>query len=145
MTKALDYMCFRGATKDDLTTIVRAIDILNKYLPMENNNIENEILKKCTKTIKPISIKRVVRYNNNILTKPEFIFRSQDEAEKVIYGLQELLSWYGFVSVADLYNLIGCESNFIDNKIGWYNLDVVEIMRTYNGYKTTLPMPVEEE
>ena len=45
-------------------------------------------------------------------------------------------------SVADLYGLVGIDSEYTDNKYGWTNLSSASIKATRDGYILDLPRPV---
>ena len=49
-------------------------------------------------------------------------FESRDEANKVSEELIGLVNNYGYASVADLFDLIGKNTTFEKNKIGWTDL-----------------------
>ena len=69
----------------------------------------------------------------------DIILDNRGEAEDVLSRMEELISTYGVVSVADLYDLVGVTGNYTDNKYGWSDLSTVSIMRTKYGYMLKLP------
>ena len=73
------------------------------------------------------------------------ILESRGEAEEVIERMQELLDTYKVVSVADLYDLVGVDFEYTDNKYGWTNLRNAEAVRTRDGYMLKLPkaLPID--
>ena len=71
----------------------------------------------------------------------KIVLQTRTEAESVIFGLKDMLSKYNIATVADLYDLIGLNSTFQDNKIGWTTLDGTTIKRTRSGYTLNLPTP----
>ena len=52
----------------------------------------------------------------------DIVLDSRGEAEEVLSTLVDLVEDYGVASVADLYDLVGIESTFVDTKYGWTNL-----------------------
>ena len=70
------------------------------------------------------------------------VLGSRQEAETVLGEMIELLSEYGTVSVADLYDLTGLSSEFTDNKYGWTDLQPCSTHRERNGWILELPRPV---
>jgi hypothetical protein len=65
---------------------------------------------------------------------------SRGEAEEVLTRMDELIDAYGFVTVADLYDLVGKTCNYTDNKYGWTNLRNAEAVRVRGGdYLLRLP------
>lgn len=69
----------------------------------------------------------------------EIILESRGEAEEVLNKMDELLDVYGVVSVADLYDLVGINGNYTDNKYGWTNLRAASVQRIRDGYLLKLP------
>ena len=69
----------------------------------------------------------------------DIIVDSRGEAEDVISQMQDLIDTYGYVSVADLYDLIGITGKHTDNKYGWKNIRNAEPVRVRDGYLLKLP------
>ena len=75
----------------------------------------------------------------------EIILESRQEAESVIADMYGLLDRFQMVTVADLYDLLGSKSDtdFIDLKWGWTDLNGAKAARVRGGYMLILP-PTEE-
>lgn len=74
----------------------------------------------------------------------ELIIQSLQEAHEVIDRMFDILSRYGSVSVADLYELTGVQSAHTDMKWGWYDLRGAQAVRLrQGGYLLDLPEPEE--
>lgn len=71
----------------------------------------------------------------------EIVLTSRVEAEEVIDQMNEIISRYGVVSVADLYASVGLPSTHVDNKWGWTNLPGAGVARIRGGYLLDLPEP----
>ena len=69
----------------------------------------------------------------------DIILDNRGEAEDVLYRMDELISTYGVVSVADLYDLVGITGNYTDNKYGWTDIRSAEPVRVRDGYLIKLP------
>jgi hypothetical protein len=70
----------------------------------------------------------------------DLTFANRGETEEVLARMDELVADYGFVTVADLYDLAGRTGNYTDNKYGWTNLRNARIVRLRNGeYMIELP------
>ena len=70
----------------------------------------------------------------------DIVLESRGEAEEVLSRMDELIDTYGFVTVADLYDLVGKSCNYTDNKYGWTNLRNAEPVRIRGGeYMLRLP------
>ena len=81
---------------------------------------------------------------NNPLTRAAYdtediILQTRGEAEEVLARMDELISCYGVVSVADLYDLIGKTCSYTSNKYGWTNIRNAEAIRVRDGYMLKLP------
>ncbi len=72
-------------------------------------------------------------YNDDI------ILPSRGQAEEVIDSLLDVIDKYGSASVADLYSLVGIDSEFTDNSYGWTNLNNASVSRVRDGYALNLP------
>lgn len=73
----------------------------------------------------------------------DIILETRGEAELVLSQLAELVEMYEQASVADLYDMIGVSSSFVDNKYGWRNVASAGTSRVRGGYILNLPR-VEE-
>ena len=69
----------------------------------------------------------------------ELVIETRGEAEEVLSHLFDLTVDYGMASVADLYDLLGVETNFTDNKYGWTDLKDAYVSRVRSGYILNLP------
>lgn len=69
----------------------------------------------------------------------DIILENRGEAENVLNSMDELISTYGLVSVADLYDLVGITSDYTDNKYGWTDIRNAAIIRVRDGYLIKLP------
>lgn len=75
----------------------------------------------------------------------DIVLESRGEAEKVLSCMDEMIDTYGFVSVADLYDLVGKSCNYTDNNYGWTSLRNAEPVRVRDGYVLRLPkaLPID--
>lgn len=71
----------------------------------------------------------------------EIVISSRSEGEDVIDSMFEMLSKFDVVSVADLYGMVGLESNHVDENWGWENLQGAGVMKVRGGYLLDLPEP----
>ena len=85
------------------------------------------------------------RRNTTGYSYDDVILETRGEAEEVITAMDGLMDTYGIVSVADLYDLVGIQCNYTDNKYGWTNIRNVEPIRVRDGYMLKLPkaMPID--
>lgn len=69
----------------------------------------------------------------------EVVVATRDEADAVLQRLDELIDMYGIVSIADLYDLVGVQGRYTDNKYGWTNVRNAEAVRVRDGYEIRMP------
>lgn len=70
----------------------------------------------------------------------DIIIENRGEAEDVLCRMDELISTYGLVSVADFYDLVGITGNYTDNKYGWTDIRTASVVRAgRDGYMIKLP------
>ena len=79
------------------------------------------------------------RTRRSVYDYDDIILDTRGEAEDVLNRMDDLIDAYGVVSVADLYDLVGVQGNYTDNKYGWTNLRNAEVRRTRDGYLIKLP------
>lgn len=79
------------------------------------------------------------RTRRSVYDYDDIILDTRREAEEVLNRMDDLIDNYGMVSVADLYDLVGVQGNYTDNKYGWTNLRNAEVRRTRDGYLIKLP------
>ncbi len=69
----------------------------------------------------------------------EIVLETRGEAEEVLSHLVDLTVDYGQATVADLYDLVGIQSSYTDNKYGWTDLRSSSVNRVRDGYLLNLP------
>lgn len=84
----------------------------------------------------PRDISKIARARHDF---GEIILETRGEAEEVLSHLVDLTIDYGQATVADLYDLLGIDSNFTDNKYGWTDLRNASVNRVRGGYLINLP------
>lgn len=73
----------------------------------------------------------------------DIVFDSRGDAETVLDQMSEVLSSYGIVSVAELYDMIGQTAPFTANRWGWTSIRTADVIRGMGGsYYLKLPKPV---
>ena len=68
--------------------------------------------------------------------------QAKQEAENVLFRLNDLLLEYQIASLSDLYDAIGVTSQYTDEKWGWKDLSKAGIKRVKEGYILVLPKPI---
>ena len=72
----------------------------------------------------------------------DIILATRVEAEEVIDKLFSLVSQYEQATVGDLYEMLGVERSFTDEKWGWDDLRGAGVSRISSGYLLDLPRPI---
>ena len=72
----------------------------------------------------------------------DIAFNTRGEAEDVLTQMEATIDKYGFVTIADMYDLANLTSNYTDNKYGWMNVRNAEVIRARDGYVIKLPRAV---
>ena len=75
----------------------------------------------------------------------DIFFNTRGEGERVIDSMIDMADQFEYVSVADLYSLVGVDSQHTDNNYGW-TLNMVTkatIERTRDGYVLDIPQPID--
>ena len=67
------------------------------------------------------------------------ILSSRSEAELVVERLGDIISQFDVATVADLHDLVGLPTTYVDNKWGWTSLAYVDIRQVREGYLIDLP------
>lgn len=75
--------------------------------------------------------------------KLEVILKSRKEAELVLERMRELLIQFGTITVRDVKELVALPFVYLDEKLGWTNLDSAEIKQVRTGYLLLLPLGEE--
>ena len=75
----------------------------------------------------------------------EIIFETRPEAENVLDQMGDVIKQYGFVTVADMYDMADLTQPFTSNKYGWMNVRSAEVVRVRDGYviKLSKPSPID--
>lgn len=81
--------------------------------------------------------------SRNVFDYDEIIFESRGDAESVLDAMNEIISRYGYISVADFYDLANVSTtNYTANKYGWTDIFGCKPVRVRDGYVLKLPRAV---
>lgn len=81
----------------------------------------------------PVTNRRDTYEYNNI------VLETRGDAEAVLMGMDDIISKYEIVSVADLYDLVGIAGSYTDYKYGWTDIRSARIERVRDGYVIRMP------
>jgi hypothetical protein len=77
--------------------------------------------------------------NTSRFDRDDIMFRTKTDAEAVLRQMEEVIGRYGFVRVADMYDMAGLPHPFTSNKFGWMSLRYAEVRRAGDGWIIKLP------
>ena len=69
----------------------------------------------------------------------DVIFDTRVDAEEVREQMCDVIRQYGFVTVADMYDMADLPAPYTSSKYGWRNLNSSEVIRNRDGYIIKLP------
>ena len=69
----------------------------------------------------------------------DILFETRGEAELVREQMVEIIDQYGFVTVADMYDMADLTAPYTATKYGWTNIRNAEAVRVRDGYVLKLP------
>lgn len=83
--------------------------------------------------------------NTSTYAYDEITLSTRGYAELVLQQMDDIVAAYGFVRVADFYELVGVTGSYTDNNYGWTNLRTAQVVQVRDGYKIKLPraMPLD--
>lgn len=76
----------------------------------------------------------------------DIVFDSKGDAEYVREEMNNVIDEYGFVTVADMYDMAGLDQPYTSNKYGWSSIRSAESIRLRDGgyiLKLPRPMPID--
>ena len=75
----------------------------------------------------------------------DLVFETRGDVEAIRERMDDIIDRYGFVTVADLYDMADLTAPYTSNKYGWTNIRNAEPVRVRDGYILKLPkaMPID--
>lgn len=80
--------------------------------------------------------------NHNGFEYDDIKFDNRGDAEAVKQQMQAAIAQYGFVTVADLYDMVDQPAPYTSQKYGWMNVSNAEVTRVRGDYVLKLPRAV---
>ena len=69
----------------------------------------------------------------------DIILETRADAEEVLIQMDEIISKYGMVSVADLYDMLDLDAPYTSTKYGWTDIRNAKPVRASDGWLLKLP------
>lgn len=69
----------------------------------------------------------------------DIVFETRGQAEDALEEMTNVIETYGYVRVADLYDMVELSQPYTSNKFGWTNIASAEVVRVNGGYIIKLP------
>lgn len=108
-----------------------------------NDSVTKAVYKKLSTICDAFTKKYGHKESDKTDRKYELVYETRADAEKVLNGMSEIIDEYGFVTVADLYDISGLPgAYYTDSKIGWKgSIKESTIKKVKDGYIINLPEP----
>lgn len=105
--------------------------------------VTDAVHKKLSSILESLKEKYGRKESDKTNRKYELVYETRADAEKVLDGMSEIIDEYGFVTVADLYDISGLPgAYYTDSKIGWKgSIKEPTVKRVRSGYIIDLPEP----
>lgn len=81
----------------------------------------------------------VPRRASNGYSYDDIVFNDRGDAQVVLERMDEIISRYGLISVASMYDLAGITAETTDHKYGWTDIRSASIMSERGGYVIRMP------
>lgn len=133
MYKVVMHIDIRTKTKEQAEYIQKFFDDAQALMSCENSEFRSS------------GVEEVARSETR--SAPEIILITRPETDEVFNKLRQLIAVYGFVTISDLYELVGIASKFEDTRWGWSDLKEADVAKILNdlgaevGFKLLLPKP----
>lgn len=101
------------------------------------NGLENRSNK-----VEPIKYQQYHPTVNELAKTDDVLFDGFDDVLYVLGQMDNTIINYGYVSVADFFDIVGVTPDFIDSKYGWYTINSAYIDKQSEVYILRLPKPV---
>ena len=72
----------------------------------------------------------------------DIVLDNRGEAEEVLDRMDEIMSRYRMVRVADLYEMVGITGDYTDNDYGWYDISSAKVVPVRDGFWIKMPRAV---
>ena len=80
-----------------------------------------------------------VKSNGNLKV---ILYKTRNDAEAVLRGLDEQITSYGEATVMQYYDLSDVDSQFVDAKWGWKDISTARIYPSPGGFTIQMPKPI---
>ena len=126
VTNGIDMFLYGGTGKNKTTTSGSKVSYRSYYDQKNNSGYRGSENTK----------------SHNGFEYDDIIFDNRGEAEAVKQQMQAAIGRYGFVTVADLYDMVDLPAPYTSQKYGWMDVSNAEATRVRDGYMLKLPRAV---
>lgn len=124
VTNGIDMILYGGNGRGKTSSSGAKVSYRNYY--EQKNNTNNH---RGSENVKP----------NNGFDYNDIVFNNRGEAEAVKQQMEDTITRYGVVTVADLYDMADLTAPFTSQKYGWMSVANAEVRRERDGYVIKLP------
>lgn len=133
VTNGIDMFLYGGTGKGKSNTTASKVSYRNYYERKDSNN----------SSYRGSESER----SHNVFDYDDIVFSNRGDAEAVKQQMQDCITRYGMVTVADLYEMAdpNLTAPYTSHKYGWISVSNVETQRVRDGYILKLPKaaPIE--
>ena len=126
VTNGIDMFLYGGTGKNKTTTSGSKVSYRSYYEQKNNNSYHGSENTK----------------SHSGFEYDDIIFDNRGEAEAVKQQMQATIGRYGFVTIADLYDMVDLPAPYTSQKYGWMDVSGAEATRVRDGYMLKLPRAV---
>lgn len=126
VTNGIDMFLYGGTGKGKSSSSGSKVSYRNYYDQKNNNDYRRS---------EPARAHNGFEYD-------DIVFNNRGEAEAVKEQMQAAIARYGFVTVADLYDMADLPAPYTSQKYGWMDVSGAEAKRERDGYILKLPRAV---
>lgn len=87
-----------------------------------------------------VSPKHIISGGISLWRFDDILFSTREQAVDTLNQMWGILGTYDCVTVADVYDLAGVYSRYLDGKHGWTKLEGSQVLKCNNGYCLYLPI-----
>lgn len=128
VTNGIDMFLYGGSAKGKTSTSGSKVSYRNYYERKDNNSASYRGSE---------NVKSTESFNYE-----DIVFANRGDAEAVKQQMMDVIERYGFVTVADLYDMADMTAPHTCHKYGWMNVSSAEAVRVRDGYVLKLPRAV---
>ena len=132
VTNGIDMFLYGGSGRGKTSSNAPKVSYRN-YYDQKNNNVNNNNYRGSENT-----------KSHNGFDYEDIVFSNRGDAELVKQQMRDVIARYGFVTIADMYEMAdpNLTAPYTSHKYGWMDVSSAEAVRVRDGYILKLPRAV---